>query len=198
MTRDYRKGAPAPRRRPERRGTCAFWFLFGGLIGSFGVGLAWMTHEPPPESTLAETPAEPKRQAPPKPKFDFYSLLPEEQVVVPAETPAEPVQLPPPPSEQAAASPSTQGPATAPPPPVATGNGDYLVQVGSFRNTDDAERLKAQLAMLGIQTSIQTVTIDSGQTYHRVRTGTFDKSDARAVQSKLKQNGHDTIMMRAR
>jgi len=199
MTRDYRKGAPPrPRRRAEPRGTCAFWFLVGGVLGGFGVGLAWMLHEPPPQAVVAEAPAT-AREATPKPKFDFYSLLPEEEVVVPADTPPEPVQLPPAPQPEAAApasQPQQTPVATAAPSPAASG--DYLVQVGSFRKPDDAERLRAQLAMLGIQTSIQTVTIDNGQTYHRVRTGAYDKSGANAVQSKLKQNGHDSMMMRAR
>ena len=207
MTRDYRKGAPPrPRRREERRGTCAFWFLFGGVLGAFGVGLAWMMHEPPPDSVVADAPAEPQRQPAPKPKFDFYSLLPEEEVVVPAETPAEPVQLPPPPVQEAAppAQARTTQPQAAPAAPAApatpapSGNGDYVLQVGSFRKNSDAERLKAQLAMLGIQTTIQRVTIDNGQTYHRVRTGTYDKAGASAMQARLKQSGHDSMMMRAR
>lgn len=202
MTRDYRKGAPPrPRRRSEPRGTCAFWFLFGGVIGAFGVGLAWMLHEPPPDAVVAEAPAT-TRDDTPKPKFDFYSLLPEEEVVVPAETPPEPVQLPPaPPPDTATPAVQPQAPvAAAVPAPAAApaASGDYLLQVGSFRKPGDAERLKAQLAMLGIQTSIQTVTIDNGQTYHRVRTGAYDKSGANAIQSKLKQNGHDSMMMRAR
>jgi cell division protein FtsN len=202
MTRDYRKGAPPrPRRREERRGTCAFWFLFGGVLGAFGVGLAWMMHEPPPEAAIAEAPAQqPTGQPAPKPKFDFYSLLPEEEVVVPAETPAEPIALPPVAPEQPAPPPA-QPPAAATPPaptPAPSAGGNYLVQVGSFRKSSDAERLKAELAMLGIQTSIQTVTIDSGQTYHRVRTGAYDKAGANAVQARLKQNGHDSMMMRAR
>jgi cell division protein FtsN len=205
MTRDYRKGAPpSPRRREQRRGTCAFWFLFGGVLGGFGVGLAWMMHEPPPNAAgVTAGPATASSQPAPKPKFDFYSLLPEEEVVVPAETPVEPVQLPPaaplsaPPPQATAPQPAaTAAPAT--PAPTPASGGDYLVQVGSFRKNSDAERLKAELAMLGIQTSIQTVTIDNGQTYHRVRTVAYDKAGASAVQAKLKQNGHDSMMMRAR
>jgi cell division protein FtsN len=156
-----------------------------------------MLHEPPPEAVVAEAPTT-TREETPKPKFDFYSLLPEEEVVVPADTPPEPVQLPPAPQPEAAtpAPQPQQAPVAAATPSPAT-SGDYLVQVGSFRKPDDAERLRAQLAMLGIQTSIQTVTIDNGQTYHRVRTGAYDKSGANAIQSKLKQNGHDSMMMRA-
>ena len=203
-TRDYRKGSPPrPRKRQEPRGTCAFWFLLGSLLGGFGVGVAWMLSEQPltGQSTDPLTAAE---QAVPesaqKPKFDFYSLLPEEEVVVPAERAAEPVPLPPPPGQQPATPPPPKqtAMATPPAPTPSTGAGTYVLQVGSFRKSSDAERLKAQLAMLGIQTNIQTATIDSGQTYHRVRTGSYTKADANTLRSRLKSNGHDAMMMRAR
>jgi len=203
-TRDYRKGSPPrSRKRQEPRGTCAFWFLLGSLLGGFGVGVAWMLSEQPltGQSTDPLTAAE---QAVPesaqKPKFDFYSLLPEEEVVVPAERAAEPVPLPPPPGQQPATPPPPKqtAMATPPAPTPSTGAGTYVLQVGSFRKSSDAERLKAQLAMLGIQTNIQTATIDSGQTYHRVRTGSYTKADANTLRSRLKSNGHDAMMMRAR
>jgi cell division protein FtsN len=203
-TRDYRKGAPPrPRKRQEPRGTCAFWFLLGSLLGGFGVGVAWMlseqalTGQPADQLTAAE-PAVPESAQ--KPKFDFYSLLPEEEVVVPAERAAEPVPLPPPPGQQPATPPPPKqtAMATPPAPTPSTGAGTYVLQVGSFRKSSDAESLKAQLAMLGIQTNIQTATIDSGQTYHRVRTGSYTKADANALRSRLKSNGHDAMMMKAR
>ena len=203
-TRDYRKGAPPrPRKRQEPRGTCAFWFLLGSLLGGFGVGVAWMLSEQaligqPADQQTAAGPAVPESAQ--KPKFDFYSLLPEEEVVVPAERAAEPVPLPPPPGQQPATPPPPKqtAMATPPAPTPSTGAGTYVLQVGSFRKSSDAESLKAQLAMLGIQTNIQTATIDSGQTYHRVRTGSYTKADANSLRSRLKSNGHDAMMMKAR
>jgi cell division protein FtsN len=198
MTRDYRKGSPPPRRRKnEPRGTCAFWFLAGGLVGAFGVGAAWMHYEgagseQPATATVTPEPAEQPR---PKPTFDFYDMLPKEEVVVPAEREPEPVPLPPP--GQQAPPPQTATAEPAPTPATAAGPNSYVLQVGSFRSNSDAEKLKAQLALLGIQTSIQTVTIDSGQTYHRVRTGAYAKADANAVRARLQSNGHKPMMMRA-
>jgi len=216
-TRDYRKGAPPrPRKRNQQpRGTCAFWFLLGGLLGAFGVGVAWMMADQHGVPQTAQTPADApataaaESTAKQKPKFDFYSLLPEEEVLVPAEREPEPVPLPPPGSQPFAAPPPQKPaqvakatpppPAPAPAPKPSSGGGpSYVLQVGSFRSTSDAEKLKAQLALLGIQTSIQTVTIDSGQTYHRVRTAAYAKADADALKSRLKSNGHDAMMMRAR
>ncbi|MGB5834391.1 MAG: SPOR domain-containing protein [Thiohalocapsa sp.] len=202
MTLDYRKGAPPrPRKRNQPRGTCAFWFLLGGLLGAFGVGVAWMMAEQPGAIPIAANESMQKNEPPKKPEFTFFSTLKEEEVVVPAERAPEPMALPPPPGTQPAQDPPTKtakAAAPMPAPKTSAGPNSYVLQVGSFRKTSDAERLKAQLAMLGIQTSVQTVTIASGQTYHRVRTGSYAKSDANALKSRLKSNGHDAMMMKAR
>lgn len=197
MTRDYRKGAPRPRRRRERQGTCAFWFLCGGVLGAAGVGLAWLRDAPPADADLAASaPVPPPRQAPPPPQFDFYNMLPAERVAL---SPDAPLSTPTP------AVPATPAPAPAEAPPVATeaalppaGSGDFVIQVASYSRPADAERLKAQLALLGIPTSVQSVRIENGQTFYRVRTGAYDRAGANAVQARLKQNGHEALMMRAR
>jgi hypothetical protein len=60
MNLDYRKGAPPrPRKRNERRGTCAFWFLLGGLFGAFAVGIAWMRADQQAAAPIAARPAAP-------------------------------------------------------------------------------------------------------------------------------------------
>ena len=48
--------------------------------------------------------------------------------------------------------------------------GVYILQAGSFTRYADADRRKAQLALLGIESTIQRISIDD-QTYHRVRIG---------------------------
>jgi len=216
MTKDYRRNPAPKRRRDARRGSCAVWFLFGGLIGAFGVGYAWMIHEPDGADVINERAT---TRPPPEPAeertFDFYSLLPEEEVVVPAQQPAEPPALPPTaraadaqPAQSASRGTAVPAPkptetaSAAPPKPAEkaapSGGGGYLLQVGSFRSPEDAERLKAQLALLDVRTSIQTVTIDSGQTYHRVRTGTYAKGQAQSLSGRLEREGHESIMIRAR
>jgi cell division protein FtsN len=215
MTKDYRRNPAPKRRRDARRGSCAVWFLFGGLIGAFGVGYAWMIHEPEGSGQISERAT---TRPPPEPAqertFDFYSLLPEEEVVVPAQGSAEPPALPPaaPAANPESAGPTSQDTAAPAPKPTETataapakpkeaapsaGSG-YLLQVGSFRSPEDAERLKAKLALLDVQTNIQTVTIDSGQTYHRVRTGTYAKVQAQSLSNRLEREGHESIMIRAR
>jgi cell division protein FtsN len=51
--------------------------------------------------------------------------------------------------------------------------GTYVLQAGSFRNVTDADRVQATLALQGIESRIQQVTIDE-DTWHRVRIGPFD------------------------
>jgi cell division protein FtsN len=59
-------------------------------------------------------------------------------------------------------------------PDGADGPGDaraaYVLQVGSFRQAADAEAMKARLALVGIQASVQIVTVNA-ETWHRVRVG---------------------------
>ncbi|MBK5931763.1 SPOR domain-containing protein [Halochromatium salexigens] len=230
MPKDYRRPTPTStaRRRGARRGTCAFWFLLGGLLGAFGVGYAWMIHEPTASSAGSEqATTRPPANPPQERTFDFYSLLPEEEVLVPAqEDDAEPPALPtPPPSgdPSTAAKPTpvatdtaaettapsatpsetsspTSGAASNAAPSTTPGDSrsTYVLQLGSFRSSADAERLRAQLALKGIQTHIQTVTIDTGQTYHRVRTASYEKSEAQAMRAKLEDDGQESIMIRAR
>jgi len=136
--------------------------------------------------SAAETPQAPP--PPPKPRFDFYTLLPEMEVIVPDEEvtppPAPPVHQP-----AAASKPAEQQP-PARPAAAATPAETYLLQVGSFRNGEQAERFKAELALLGLETSIQKVTIDNKDTYHRVRVGPFhDSGSLNNARSRLSKQG---------
>jgi cell division protein FtsN len=75
----------------------------------------------------------------------------------------------------------------------------FLLQVGSFKNLSDADSLKAKLAFLGIESKIQTVTVDNKSTWHRVQIGPIlgrDKVDS--LQKQLKQNSIDSLLMRAK
>ena len=50
---------------------------------------------------------------------------------------------------------------------------NYVLQAGSFRQFAEADKLKANLALLGVDAEIQTVTINKTDTWHRVRIGPF-------------------------
>ena len=105
----------------------------------------------------------------PNPVFDFYTLLPESEVILP-EPEATPVT-------RSAPQPATQGkPATtsrtsAPKPAE---HNRYLLQAGSFRSEKDAERLRATLILSGLTPRISKVDVAGGETWHRVQIGPFD------------------------
>ena len=75
----------------------------------------------------------------------------------------------------------------------------YFLQAGSFSNADDADKLKAKLAMLGIEASVQIVTIPDKGVWHRVHVGPYkgreEMSSALAV---LRQNGVSATPMLAK
>ncbi len=130
----------------------------------------------PPEGDpgVAAEPAEP-----PRPKYDFYTVLPElDQVIPDAEL-----------TEQAAA-----------PPPVptdtATSSSRYFLQAGSFRDSNDAESMKAKLAMTGMRAGVTSVNIN-GATWFRVRVGPFgNPQDLDAARRQLGADGIQAIALK--
>ncbi len=66
----------------------------------------------------------------------------------------------------------------------------FYVQAGSFSNVGDAEKLKAKLALLGLEASLHSVDLPDKGTYHRVRLGPFKGGDELGkTMALLKQNG---------
>ncbi len=111
-----------------------------------------------------------------EPRFDFYEMLPQSEVLVPDDV--EPVARP----VGAAA------PVAAP--------GRYLLQTGSFRAYADADRMQANLALLGVESQIQKVALDGGD-FHRVRIGPLnDLDELNRVRTALQQAGIDSLMMK--
>ena len=114
------------------------------------------------------------RIEPPKTNFDFYRLLPTAEVRVddsdiPGGNPSAPGQT-------ATRPPAADGRETAGTPevrpPSPPGSREYRVQVGSFRERKEADRLRAELALGGFESSIQTTDATNG-TWHRVMLGPF-------------------------
>lgn len=66
----------------------------------------------------------------------------------------------------------------------------YFVQAGSFQNVDDAEKLKAKLALVGMEASVQKADVPGKGVFHRVRLGPFKgQAEANATIANLKSNG---------
>lgn len=170
------------------------WLLVGIAIG-VGAAAAWYLSRPmapaPAVAATGERPSANGRktvQIPPKekPRFTFYELLPKYEVVVPKET------LRPAPKAAAPADPGR--------PTGSEAQGDpYYIQVGAFRERDEAEQQKANLALLGIRADIETVTIDNRHNWFRVRIGP-ERGDARvqSILARLDENQIDALVVRVR
>jgi cell division protein FtsN len=163
--------------------------LIGAVLGLVAAGVvAWkITKGPSPFAEQTQRPANDKppasvATAPPatpppaaastndgKQRFDFYHILTEKEKAA-ANTPP-------------AAGKNTQTPT---PPP----GGKYYLQAASFVSEADADKLKARLALAGLEASIQPVNIpDKGMRY-RVRLGPYANADQlRKADGILKQNG---------
>ena len=74
----------------------------------------------------------------------------------------------------------------------------HLLQIGSFPKAEDAEKLKAKLALLGAEASIQSATIPDKGVWYRVRLGPYKTAEEMdSARKLLKQNGVDSTPMRA-
>lgn len=84
-----------------------------------------------------------------------------------------------------------------PPPPVAPGTERNLyLQVGAFRSAAEADDLKAQLALAGIEARIQPVRLPPGdKLVHRVRLGPFNAEEAVLARNRLRQNQINAIFV---
>lgn len=184
MARDYKR-----RSRKKAAAPGPAWFA-AGLAAGLAVALVVQLHharrapdaEPvatrtQPASQQVEGPVEPPAEE--ESGFDFYTMLPGLEVVVP--------------EEPARTRPDDR---SAPAPELAPGR--YWIQAGSFRRFADADRRKAELALLGLTSSIQAVSIE-GQTWHRVRIGPLpDAGQAEATRRQLADAGIGALAVRER
>lgn len=126
---------------------------------------------PKQEQAKTNNKAEDKKST--KPRFDFYTILPEMEIIVPDTRnkagQAAPIDKP----------------------------GVYILQVGSFRSFGEADNLKAQLALLGVETKIESVTVNNTDTWHRVRVGPYqDLRELNKIRTRLLNNNIDAILLK--
>ena len=175
------------------------WLLMGILIGALAIS-AWLLRDRwQTQHTLLPQP-NPDAQAPassgdegladdatppekPKPKYDFYTLLPEKEVVIPDAELAEQARAearkaaPKPAAATGDAVPTT---ASAPTAAAANDGSRYLIQAGAFRDNSEAEALKAQIALTGEVARVESAQIN-GSTVYRVRMGPYASAGALAA-----------------
>ncbi|HCN44231.1 MAG TPA: cell division protein [Pseudomonas sp.] len=223
------KKKPAPKRGASRNQPAAkapipgwMWLAAGLTIGAFIVflmklepGREDVKREKPEQQKAAEKIAEanktpPSPQAPVKPKYDFYTLLPESEVIVPPEavpekTPPVPAQPPVTPAEAAKidtarAQAALNGEVPPPAPPVIkpAATTQFYLQAGSFRKQADADKVRAQIILLGQSVQVESGTVKE-ETWYRVLVGPFSNREQLTVaQKQLAGSGFNNLLLQQR
>jgi cell division protein FtsN len=189
MTQDFAKKTRAPAKRkpannkrstpppkPKSQVPGWVWLFTGTILGAFIMFLAYLSGITPqpslqPASQVAQP--TPTKNEVPKPRFDFYQLLKETEVVVketPAHTPKETAAL------------EAQ---------------EFILQVGSFKKTADADRLRAELILMNLEAQVETVTVRNGETWHRVLVGPYQsRSKVAKARSTLVSNDINPLLLK--
>ena len=192
MTHDFAKQRAARASRAARPSTPGWlWFVTGVICGTLGSFLVYLaTLAPHPRATTQGAPPVASAQAPgaaattkpaEKPQFDFYTILPESEVIVgerPAETPP-PAAKPAEPERAHSTEPATASVAAKPKPAETPKAPSLLLQAGSFRQFAEADRRRANIILLGYHARVETVSMRGGETWYRVQVGPF--TDSRAL-----------------
>ena len=115
-----------------------------------------------------------------EPRFEFYTLLPAMEV----EVETEPFVPRAPKTDKS----EEERPAS---------DVRYVVQAGSFRRYADADTQKARLALLGLESVIHSVSINGGETWHRVRLGPLAGDALAAARAELAENRVETMLFKS-
>lgn len=147
------------------------WFTAGLACGLFVAFLLYMVTLPPETPGKASNAAAPVAVAPaPAPEYEFYEVLPNQSIDVEVD------------------------PADIPPPRSASSK-QFLLQAGSFRQQDDADRRRAELLLLGLAPRIEETRNESGRWY-RVVLGPFEsRSQMAKARSLTAQQDIDTLLV---
>lgn len=193
------KSAGRPGSAAARGAGTLVGILIGLVLGILlALGVAWYINKaqlpfqnkvvkPLPETAAARPGAEPETEKPPptplpgkpgdkpieRPRFDFYKILPGGEEAAP----------PPPAPSQAAIAPEEL----------------LYLQAGSFQKGEDADNLKAKLALLGIEASVVQASLPDRGTFHRVRIGPYVKPEEMArTRALLAENGIQAKVVKAK
>lgn len=186
---------PAKKREqpPARRGGSTFLgILIGLVLGLFiALGVAWYINKlPSPWSTKSPPP-----KAAPPPYATKETPAPRTSAPQPAAPVAErPAQAAPEPQVR-----DSTDPAAAEKKSTSAARETFFLQTGSFQSAPEADNLKARLALLGLEATIQQRTLPDKGIWHRVRVGPYiDVEELNRVRDVLKQNNIEVALVKVR
>lgn len=198
MSRDYKpraqgRSAGQRRQKSDRQSKVGLWrwMLITAIIISFAVFLVYLrstgskqinprpssqaTSNKPGAGNAATSKEEKKpevKPGPTVPQFDFYTILPEKEVVVPEYEIKTRTR-----EERVGKAKGTH----------------YIMQAGSFKTFKEADQLRAKLAAMGIESKVQKAKVGSVNWY-RVKMGPFTQTDSvNTIRARLRKNGIDVI-----
>lgn len=196
MSRDYKPAQRKSRASSSNKGSSFFTGLLVGMLLGVGISVAVAILVMKSDSPFSDKAGKPKELEPgeialpkaePKPKnaatestserprFDFYTILPGTESQVTEQE-----------IKQKEADPA---PAQA--------QESYFLQVGAFQTEQEADNMKANLALLGMEAIVQTATIPGKGVWHRVRVGPFtDLGQINSAKADLAQNGFKTDLIK--
>jgi cell division protein FtsN len=179
MAKDYKT------RRSRANGFSGWLGLSLGLALGLAIAVGIYVRDHKPETASKALPSkhdkkkavetEPADEEPPAKSYDFYDMLPKFEVVVPEK-------------EKDVRPDVRAAPETRP--------GTYVLQAGSYKNFSDADRIRAQLALQGIESKVQKVSVDA-DTWHRIRIGPISNLDElNRMRQKLRKSDIDVLVIR--
>lgn len=205
-SRKNTQGASRNRKAGSRQGVPGWlWLLLGLAVGIF-VAFLWHLWELRKDSSaktpaaavatpekkakeIANTSASVTNGAGEEPRFDFYTLLPNQQAIT-NKNPASKAATPAPPEPTGTA---TNSPAAK----HGQKEEDYLLQAGSFKSEAEADKRRASILLLGLQVKIQKVPVKPGETWYRVVVGPLKGKDAvQSARATLRSNGVNTLVLK--
>src|SRR5882672_1172296 len=189
MSFDYKQVQPP---RGDSSGSFLIGLFFGFLLGlgvAAGIAIYFFKtpipfmdrgrvpdKAPPADQKLPEAPKAAKAEDKDKPRFDFYRILPGKE---------EPVT-----ERQMREAAKQVGKLGAP-------KDSYFLQAGSFQNPADADNLKARLALMGLEASVEPANLAEKGVWYRVRLGPYTRVDEiNRIRQQLTQNGVDASLVR--
>jgi cell division protein FtsN len=120
--------------------------------------------------------------AKPATKFDFYTLLPEREVIVP--------------NEREAIKPGEKPKSPAGDAPAAETEEPLFLQVGSFRAASEADKRRAQIILLGLEAKVEAVQAN-GDTWYRVQAGPFTSREKLSkARNQLSAQGIESLLLK--
>lgn len=147
-------------------------------------------HAPAPDDTSSDgsnsaTPSgsasSPRSASARAPQYDFYRMLPSFKVPVPHD------DLPAPTAPQPGASASQRTVSSGP---------SYVLQVGSYRSTAEADQVRDRLARAGISAQVQHI-VSGSSAWNRVRIGPLDDAELAKVRGQLRTANIHALLIRA-